>query len=44
MLDLEFSYDKSIYASFDTNSCIVYKLICVKKEWMVNVNYEYLVF
>jgi len=33
-----FRYDKSIYAGFDTNGCIAYKLIRVTNEWMVNIN------
>jgi len=33
MLDLDFLDDKSIYAGFDPNSYIAYKLICVTKEW-----------
>jgi len=39
-----FWYGKSIYARFDTNGCIVYKLLRVTKEWMVNINDECLVF
>ena len=39
-----FWYDKSIYAGFETDGCITYKLISVTKEWMVNVSDECLVF